>query len=148
MRTSDMVAAGGAWMLEQGHKTLLTLTGGRFPQSIMGMKTLELHTIGRTSGERRTTLLTSPIIDDDRVVLVASRGGHSEHPGWYRNLVAHPEVELTIDDVTRPFRARTATPDERAELWSQVVRRYKGYDGYQRRSSREIPVVVCERIAD
>jgi deazaflavin-dependent oxidoreductase (nitroreductase family) len=143
-----MVAAGGAWMLEQGHKTLLTLTGGRFPQSIMGMKTLELHTIGRTSGERRTTLLTSPIIDDDRVVLVASRGGHSEHPGWYRNLVAHPEVELTIDDVTRPFRARTATPDERAELWSQVVRRYKGYDGYQRRSSREIPVVVCERIAD
>jgi deazaflavin-dependent oxidoreductase (nitroreductase family) len=148
MRTSDMVAAGGAWMLEQGHKTLLTLTGGRFPHSIMGMKTLELHTIGRTSGERRTTLLTAPIIDDDRVVLVASRGGHSEHPGWYRNLVAHPEVELTIDDVTRPFRARTATPDERAELWSQVVRRYKGYDGYQRRSSREIPVVVCERIAD
>jgi deazaflavin-dependent oxidoreductase (nitroreductase family) len=148
MRTSDMVAAGGAWMLEQGHKTLLNLTGGRFPHSIMGMKTLELHTIGRTSGERRTTLLTAPIIDDDRVVLVASRGGHSEHPGWYRNLVAHPEVELTIDDVTRPFRARTATPDERAELWSQVVRRYKGYDGYQRRSSREIPVVVCERIAD
>src|SRR3546814_5892259 len=86
MRRSDRAVSAGAWVLENGHRTLLRLTGGRFPRKIMGMQTLELHTIGRKSGERRTTLLTSPIVDDDRVVLVASRGGHSEHPGWYKNL--------------------------------------------------------------
>src|SRR3546814_13660116 len=101
MRRSDRAVSAGAWVLENGHRTLLRLTGGRFPRKIMGMQTLELHTIGRKSGERRTTLLTSPIVDDDRVVLVASRGGHSEHPGWYKNLVANPDVEITIDEHTR-----------------------------------------------
>lgn len=144
MSASDLGAAAGAWVLEQGHRTLLRLTGGRYPNKIMGMQTLELHTTGRTTGERRTTLLTAPIIDDDRVVLVASRGGHSDHPGWYKNLTANPGVELTIDEVTRAYTARTASPEEKAELWPQIVRRYKGYDGYQRRSPRDIPVVICE----
>src|SRR3546814_6703217 len=112
MRRSDRAVSAGAWVLENGHRTLLRLTGGRFPRKIMGMQTLELHTIGRKSGERRTTLLTSPIVDDDRVVLVASRGGHSEHPGWYKNLVANPDVEITIDEHTRKLPARTASASE------------------------------------
>lgn len=144
MTASDVGAAAGAWVLEQGHRTLLRLTGGRFPHKIMGMQTLELHTRGRRTGERRTTLLTAPLIDDHRVVLVASRGGHSDHPGWYKNLVANPSVELTVNDVTRSYRARTASPDEKAELWPRIVRSYKGYAGYQRRSPRDIPVVICD----
>ncbi|HEY9556656.1 MAG TPA: nitroreductase family deazaflavin-dependent oxidoreductase [Acidimicrobiales bacterium] len=147
MRRSDRAVSAGAWVLENGHRTLLRLTGGRFPRKIMGMQTLELHTIGRKSGERRTTLLTSPIVDDDRVVLVASRGGHSEHPGWYKNLVANPDVEITIDEHTRKLRARTASASEREELWPQVVARYKGYEGYQSQTEREIPVVICEPAA-
>jgi deazaflavin-dependent oxidoreductase (nitroreductase family) len=146
MRTPDPVAVAGAWMLENGHRALLKLSGGRFPTTIMGMEPLELHTIGRSSGERRTTLLTSPIVDEDKIVLVASRGGHSDHPGWYKNLAANPEVEVTIGGSTRRMRARTAAGAERAELWGAVVRRYKGYEGYQRNAEREIPVVVCEPV--
>ena len=134
----------GARMLENGHRALLTVTGGRFPRTVMGMAPVELHATGRTSGQRRSTMLTAPILEPDRVVLVASKGGHPDHPDWYKNLSADPDVELTIDGVTRPMRARTATGAERAELWTQVVSRYKGYAGYQRSTDREIPVVVCE----
>ncbi len=131
-------------MLENGHRALLALTGGRWPKRIGGMQTLELHTIGRATGERRSTMLTTPLQEDGRVVLIASKGGHDVHPGWYKNLVANPDVEITIDDETRKMRARTATGAERADLWGRVVAVYKGYAGYQRNTEREIPVVVCE----
>lgn len=144
MRTPDKVLEVGAWALENGHRTLLRLTGGRFPRRLLGMQPLELHTTGRVSGERRTTLLTAPISEADRVVLVASRGGHQDDPGWYKNLVAHPDVEITIDGTTRRMRARTAPPEEKADLWPRIVAAYRGYEGYQRNTDRDIPVVVCE----
>jgi deazaflavin-dependent oxidoreductase (nitroreductase family) len=146
MHTSDRVASAGAWLLENGHRTLLKISGGRFPRTLLGMATVELHTTGRKSGQRRSNLLTAPILEDDRVVVVASKGGHSDHPDWYKNLVAHPDVELTIDGTTRPMRARTATAEEKAELWPVIVERNKGYDGYQRNTDRDIPVVICEPI--
>jgi deazaflavin-dependent oxidoreductase (nitroreductase family) len=133
-------------MLEHGHKALLTLTGGRWPKRIAGMQTLDLTTIGRTSGQRRTKPLTTPIHDEDRVVIVASKGGHSDHPDWYKNLVANPDVEVTIDGRTRAMRARTATGAERAELWQAIVKVARNYEGYQRNTEREIPVVVCEPV--
>ena len=77
-------------------------------------------------------------------MLVASKGGHSIDPDWYKNLVANPDVEITIDGRTLPMRARTATGEERADLWATITKRYKGYAGYQRNTEREIPVVVCE----
>jgi deazaflavin-dependent oxidoreductase (nitroreductase family) len=145
MRMPNKASEVGAWMLENGHRALLKLSGGRWPTRIMGMQTLELHTTGRKTGERRSTMLTTPLHDERRVVLVASRGGHDDHPGWYKNLAACPEVEVTIGGRTVPMRARTATGEERAALWEQVTRAYKGYAGYQRNTDREIPVVVCER---
>ena len=144
MRMPNKVVEAGAWMLENGHRTLLAVTGGRWPKRIGGMQTLELHTTGRKTGERRSTLLTTPIHDDHRIVLVASRGGHEDHPGWYKNLAAHPDVEITIDERTIPMRARTAAGAERAGLWEQITAVYKGYAGYQRNTEREIPVVICE----
>jgi deazaflavin-dependent oxidoreductase (nitroreductase family) len=144
MRTPNKVIEVGAWALENGHRTLLKLTGGRFPRSVLGMKPVELHTIGRTSGQRRSTMLSSPLYDENRVVVVASKGGHEEHPQWYRNLAANPDVEITVDGATRPMRARTASPEEKAELWPQIVAVYKGYAGYQRNTTRDIPVVICE----
>jgi deazaflavin-dependent oxidoreductase (nitroreductase family) len=141
---SDKAIEAGAWVLEHGHRALLTLSGGRFPKKVAGMQAVELITIGRKTGQRRATLLTSPIYGEDRVVLVASKGGHSDNPIWYKNLVANPEVEIKVGDRTRKMRARTATPDEKATLWPELVKVYKGYDGYQRNTTRDIPVVICE----
>jgi deazaflavin-dependent oxidoreductase (nitroreductase family) len=117
MRTPDFVCAAEAWLLENGHRSLLKVTGGRFPRKILGMKTVELHTIGRRSGRAHSTLLTAPLHDERRIVLVASKGGSQDHPDWYKNLAANPDVLLTLDDRTVPMRARTASPDERATLW-------------------------------
>jgi deazaflavin-dependent oxidoreductase (nitroreductase family) len=144
MRTPDKAIDAGAWMLENGHRALLKLTGGRFPRTVLGMKPVELRTVGRKSGEWRATMLSAPIYEEQRVILVASKGGHQEHPQWYRNLAVNPDVEITVDDVTRPMHARTASPEEKAALWPQIVAAYKGYDGYQRNTARDIPVVICE----
>lgn len=126
------------------HRAILHATGGRVLGSAFGMPVVELRTVGRRSGLPRTTMLTAPVIDGDRVVLVASKGGDDRDPDWYRNLVAHPEVELAIAGQHRLMRARPASPDERAELWPKVVAAYSGYAGYQRRTRRDIPVVICE----
>jgi deazaflavin-dependent oxidoreductase (nitroreductase family) len=145
VRTSNRMAEVGSWMLETWHRTSLKLTGGRYPRTLLGMQTLELFTIGRKTGERRGTMLTAPICEPDRIVLIASKGGHQVHPAWYLNLVANPDVEIALHDgPTLPMRAHTATGDERAELWARAVEVNKGYAGYQRNAEREIPVIVCE----
>ncbi|MBS1693425.1 MAG: nitroreductase family deazaflavin-dependent oxidoreductase [Actinobacteria bacterium] len=144
MRTPDRVAEASAWLLENGHRALLTLTGGRFPRTVMGMLTVELHTVGRRSGKPYSTLLTSPVHDDNRIVVVASKGGHQRHPDWYKNATANPDVTVTVNGDPRPMRARTATAGERAELWPTVVKTFKGYAGYQRKTDREIPLLICE----
>lgn len=144
VRTPDKMIEVGAWLLENGHRALLTVTRGRFPTSVAGMQPVELYTTGRKSGRRRSTLLTAPICEERRVVLVASKGGHRDHPQWYKNLVANPEVELVINGSTRAMRARTATPEEKSALWPTIVARYSRYADYQRNTDRDIPVVICE----
>lgn len=89
-------------------------------------------------------MLTSPVHDDERVVLVASKGGGDRHPQWYRNLRANPDVEITMDGRTRPMRARTPSAEEKAALWPDIVAAYKGYDSYQKKAHRDIPVVILE----
>ncbi|POH61944.1 nitroreductase family deazaflavin-dependent oxidoreductase [Cryobacterium zongtaii] len=126
------------------HRTLLVLSRGRLGWKIGPMPVVELHTVGRKTGERRSTMLTAPIHEPNRVVLIASKGGDDRNPFWYLNLVAHPEVELTENGVTRPMRARTATATEKAALWPAIVRAYSGYAGYQQKTRRDIPVVICE----
>ena len=126
------------------HRTILKLSGGRLLDRPLGMPTVELHTIGRKSGANRSTLLTAPIHDDDKTVLIASKGGDDRNPEWYLNLVANPEVELTIAGTTRKMTARTASEAEKAEMWPRIVGANKGYANYQKRTERRIPVVVCE----
>jgi deazaflavin-dependent oxidoreductase (nitroreductase family) len=126
------------------HRAALRTTGGRLGTKVFGMPAVELHTTGRKSGQRRSVMLTAPIQEPGRVVLVASKGGDDRHPDWYRNLVDQPDVELTQGGVTTPMRARTADAAEKADLWPQIVAAYKGYAGYQRRTDRDIPVVICE----
>ncbi len=128
------------------HRTVLRLTGGRVGWKLGAMTAVELHTIGRSSGKRRSTMLSAPISDENRYVLVASKGGDDRHPQWYQNLVANPEVELTVRDRTFRMRARTATSAEKSELWPTIIRVNPGYAGYQRKTDRDIPVVICEPI--
>jgi deazaflavin-dependent oxidoreductase (nitroreductase family) len=125
------------------HRGLYDLSGGRLGGSIASMPVLKLTTTGRRSGEPRTVMLTAPIREDDEIVLVASKGGNDEHPAWYLNLVANPAVTIEMDDRTIEATARTATDEEKAELWPRITSSYKGYGGYQRRTDRDIPVVIC-----
>lgn len=111
-----------------------------------GSTILILTTTGRTSGERRDT----PLIyaeDGDRYVIVASNGGDPEHPGWYRNLAKDPQVELQVLDDVFPANARTAEGEERDRLWDKANEVWPHYREYQKRTDREIPVVVLERAA-
>jgi deazaflavin-dependent oxidoreductase (nitroreductase family) len=109
-----------------------------------GVKTLLLTTTGRRSGEpRRTALIYQP--DGDRHVVVASNGGSTGHPSWYHNLSANPDVEVQVGADTFKARARTASGAERARLWELMNEVWPDYAGYQRKTDREIPVVVLER---
>jgi deazaflavin-dependent oxidoreductase (nitroreductase family) len=139
------------WFADLGFRTLSTFHRGVLKLSGWGVFTrygsltvIELRTTGRRSGRPRTVALSAPVFEADRVVLVASRGGDDRHPDWYLNLVANPEVEVTVGRVTRPMRARTAHADERADLWERAIAGYPGYARYQRMTNREIPIVVCE----
>ena len=134
----------GGKVMSQSHRAILRLSGGRVLGTAFGMPVVELRTVGRKTGQVRSTMLTSPVHDENRVVLVASKGGDDRHPQWYRNLNADPDVEIVMGGQTRRLRARTATVAEKAELWPRIVAAYKGYGGYQQRTERDIPVVICE----
>lgn len=109
-----------------------------------GVPTLLLTTTGKRTGNPYTT----PLIfgqDGDRYIIVASRGGAEEHPQWYRNLVAQPEVQLQVKADRFTARARTATPEEKPALWQLMARIWPAYNEYQARTTRDIPIVILER---
>lgn len=127
------------------HQALVKLTFGRVGWQAGPMPVLELTTIGRKSGQPRSVMLTSPIQEGDTWVIVASRGGDDHHPAWFLNLRDHPDVEARLHGKPKQrMRARIATPEERARLWPQVTATYKGYAGYQKKTDREIPLVLLE----
>lgn len=126
------------------HELVFRRSGGRMLGRFGGMPALVLTTTGRKSGRPRSTMLTAPLVEHGRVVLVASYGGDDRHPAWYLNLAADPEVTVTMDGTETPMRARTASAEEKAELWPRIVAAYRGYAAYQRRTDRDIPVVVLE----
>lgn len=105
--------------------------------------TLLLVTTGRHSGKT----VTVPLIygeSDGAYIIVASRGGTRDNPGWYLNLVAHPEVWVQVASKRFRATARVASGEERTTLWNRMVGVYPPYEKYQRRTQREIPVVVLE----
>src|ERR1700677_4655972 len=118
----------GFKVLNEAHRATLRLSGGRIGRSGYGMSVVELHTVGRKTGQARVTVLTSPVHDEDRVLLVASKFGDDRNPQWYGNLTANPDVEIVIEGQRRQLRARTASAEERRELWPQILVAYKGYD--------------------
>ena len=130
------------------HRAVFRLSRGRVLGRAGGMPVVILTTVGHRSGRKRRTILTAPLVEGDRVVLVASYGGHSHNPRWYQNLLVRPEVGLTMAGTgERPMRARVAMGEERARLWPRIVEAYPGYATYQQKTDRRIPIVVLEPYA-
>lgn len=126
------------------HVARYRATGGEEGHEWQGTKCLILTTTGASSGQDRD----APLIygsDGSKLVVVASKGGAPEHPAWYKNLKAHPQVKVQVGADVFTAQARDATPDERPELWSLMTKEWPAYDEYQQKTSREIPVVVLER---
>ena len=125
------------------HRLVLGATGGKVGWDAGGMPVLELTTIGRKSGQPRAVMLTSPLQEGDTYVVVASRGGDDHHPAWFLNLRDNPDVEVSIKGRPKQkWTARVASPEERARMWPQIATKYRNYAGYQKRTQREIPLVL------
>ncbi len=130
------------------HAATYRVTEGRALNRVLGMRVVQLTTVGRRTGTRRPTMLTAPIVGPERIVLVASNGGDDRDPGWYRNVLACPDVSVTMDGATFPMRARVATGSDRSELWARIRAASPTYGYYQGRTSRQLPVVVLEPTGD
>jgi F420H(2)-dependent quinone reductase len=104
---------------------------------------LLLDHVGAKSGVRRTTPLVY-LRDGDDVALIASKGGYPRHPAWFHNLRAHPDTTVQVGARRQAVRARVADSAERERLWPKAVAIYPGYESYQQRTEREIPVVILE----
>jgi F420H(2)-dependent quinone reductase len=129
-----------------GHTFIYRASGGRIGHRVPGAPpTLLLTHVGAKSGQKRISPLSYTKGDGDDLVLVASKGGYPKNPAWFHNLKAHPDTTVQVGREHRPVRARVATPEERERLWPRVVENYGGYAEYQKRTDRQIPLVILER---
>ncbi|MFF8592155.1 nitroreductase/quinone reductase family protein [Streptomyces sp. NPDC015220] len=122
------------------HIALYEGTGGRLGTRMLGNRVGILTTRRPRDGQPYSVPLFT-FADGPDVIVVASYRGSAGHPRWYRNLLADPDAVLRVGDRVRPVRARVLDADERAAAWRHVVRRFQGYEEYQRRTTREIPLV-------
>jgi deazaflavin-dependent oxidoreductase (nitroreductase family) len=130
-------------LMNRTHRILIAASGGGAGRSFSGMPVLELTTTGRKSGQLRSTMLTSPYQDGGRTYIVASRGGENFNPAWFLNLRDNPEVTVSIQGgLAQKMHAEVADPDERARVWPLITSKHANYAGYQRKTQREIPLVV------
>jgi deazaflavin-dependent oxidoreductase (nitroreductase family) len=141
------------WMLQHANRYLSSggTDGHMYKVSPAGygeltVPSLLLTTTGRKTGER----FIFPLFYGETggsTFIVASKGGAPQHPGWYRNILANPEVEVQVGTRHLKAKARTATGEERARLWTQSLTFWPPYADYQTKTDREIPVVVLDPIA-
>lgn len=122
-------------------------SGGAEANELRGRPIVVVTSMGARSGKLRKTALMR-VEHDGVYAVVASRGGAPEHPAWYHNLVANPLVELQDGAVTLAYRAREVAGEEKALWWARAVEVWPDYDGYQRKTTRPIPVFVLEPVED
>ena len=131
------------------HRVLLGASGGRLGWHFSGMPVLELTTTGRKSGQPRTTMLTSPYQEDSTIVVVASRGGDDTNPAWFLNLRDDPKVMVKLGPKpAESMIAEIADADKRARIWPIIASKHRNYAGYQRKTDREIPLVLLRPAGD
>lgn len=140
----------GSWVfarvLQRIDQPVYRLSGGRhtFANLVSGIPVVMLTTTGARSGVPRTVpVLGLPTVDG--LVVIASNFGQARHPAWYHNLRANPEGQVTVDGVTRDFRATEARGDQRARIWREGLKVYPGWSEYARRApNRTIAVFVLD----
>jgi deazaflavin-dependent oxidoreductase (nitroreductase family) len=136
------------WVLKavtRTHVFLNRLTGGRLFNTLSGDEVCFVTMTGAKSGR----VLTIPLMYvpyEKGVLLVASQGGAPKNPVWYKNLVAHPDISVRHRGTERRLRARLAAPDEKPSLWPICDRHYAPYAEYRKRTTRDIPIFVCEPV--
>ncbi|CAA9590260.1 MAG: hypothetical protein AVDCRST_MAG18-4942 [uncultured Thermomicrobiales bacterium] len=128
------------------HRRLYRLSDGKFGGAVGKMPILLLTTTGHKSGQERTCPV-GYVTDGDRLLVVASALGQAAHPAWYLNLRANPRVTIRRGAETRPMVAETAAGEERARLWSRLIEDYPFFVRHQRKTTREIPIVILTRAA-
>ena len=129
----------------RAHIWVYRRTNGRLGAKLLWFPAALLTTVGRKTGQPRTTA-TLYLCDGDRVVLPASFGGRDRHPSWYLNLKANPQVRVQIRGKLCDMTARDATDEEREQYWPGLIKIYPPYRGYRDATDRVIPLVVCEPI--
>ncbi len=134
-----------AWPPIAEQVALYEATDGKEGDTLEGKPVIILTTRGRKTGDLRKTPLMR-VEHEGRYVVVASMGGAPQHPVWYLNLVADPHVTLQDGAEVTDLRARTATPEERAEWWPRATAAWPPYTDYQKNTEREIPVVILEPV--
>jgi deazaflavin-dependent oxidoreductase (nitroreductase family) len=131
------ISSGGT----DGHMYTVTPPG----YAEMTVPSLLLTTIGRKSGEKFIFPLFYGAIGNSYII-VASKGGAPDHPGWYKNLLANPEVDVQVGTKKLKAKARTVTGEERARLWQGALKFWPPYADYEKKTERQIPVVVLDPI--
>lgn len=124
------------WVFKKTKGRLLKNFPGGYPICVVGMK-------GRKSGQRREVALIH-LPYEENLLLVASQGGMNQHPTWYYNIVANPEIDVMVAGETKHYTARQVSDDEKRELWPHLLSLYPDFDEYQARTDRNIPVFMCE----
>lgn len=127
------------------HAKLIRLSGGRVRRSFLftgGMPILVLTTIGRRSGQSRSTPVAYFPLDGNAFAILASNAGSDRPPAWWLNLQARPDAEILVDGEHRAVVGRVATPGENDRLWGIFARRNPGFDEYRRLTDRRIPIVI------
>ena len=127
------------------HQWLYEVSDGRIGTNLGGRPMLLLRTVGRKTRQPRTAALLW-VPDGDAWAVIASKGGAPQHPGWYHNLIATPDVEIQVGRERIPVRAHVAEGEQRARIWARADEVNQGqYMVYQSRTKRPIPVIVLER---
>jgi len=134
--------------LNRFHRGVWRASGGVLGGRAYGLEMVELLTRGRRSGATHSTMLLVPVSDEERLVVVASKGGDARDPDWYLNLLADPRVVVRRRGRVRPMMARAVSSSEREQLWPEAVSRYPHYESYQRRAGRQIPMVMLYPVDD
>jgi deazaflavin-dependent oxidoreductase (nitroreductase family) len=127
------------------HAGLYRATGGKLFGRMGKSPILLLNTVGRKSGQKRTSPLLYAMDGEDFIV-IASKGGAPTHPAWYLNLRANPQATVEIGDREVRIEAEVADPEDKARLWQKMVEMYPTYDAYQRKTEREIPLLVLHPV--
>ncbi len=135
---------GGWFMVTIGShidRLLMGISGGRLGLPLGQAPFLVLYTVGAKTGQPRSTPLIY-IPDGENLIVIASNGGNPRHPGWYYNLRARPETQVLLHGQQKTYIAREAQGAEREALWQKALTVYPGYNSYQQRAGRQIPVMV------